>query len=86
MAYQPIRSLATLNLSVYQGVTAFKRVSKIIDKEIQIKENPSLPELIVKDSDINFNNVNFKYMTADKPTIKDINFSIKGGHGSIRWT
>ena len=79
MAYQPIRSLATLNLSVYQGVTAFKRISKIIDKEIQIKEDKNLPGLIVKDSNIAFNKVCFQYMTADKLTIKDINFSIDGG-------
>ena len=79
MAYQPIRSLATLNLSVYQGVTAFKRISKIIDKEIQIKEDKNLPGLIVKDSNITFNKVFFKYITADKLTIRDINFSISGG-------
>ena len=41
LAYQPIRSLATLNLAVYQGATAFKRITKIIDKEIQIKEDES---------------------------------------------
>jgi len=79
MAYQPIRSLATLNLSVYQGATAFKRISKIIDKEILIKEDKNLPGLIVKDSNITFNKVFFKYITADKFTIRDINFSISGG-------
>ena len=79
MAYQPIRSLATLNLSVYQGATAFKRISKIIDKEILIKEDKNLPGLIVKDSNITFNKVFFKYITADKLTIRDINFSISGG-------
>jgi subfamily B ATP-binding cassette protein MsbA len=79
MAYQPIRSLATLNLSVYQGATAFKRISKIIDKEILIKEDKNLPGLIVKDSNITFNKVFFQYITADKLTIRDINFSISGG-------
>ena len=79
LAYQPIRSLATLNLAVYQGATAFKRITKIIDKEIQIKEDKSLPRLIVKDSDIAFDRVNFKYERAEKMTIKDINFNIKGG-------
>ena len=79
MAYQPIRSLATLNLSVFQGTTAFKRVSQVIDKEIQIAENKDLPKLIVKESNINFNKVFFTYVTSKKITIKDINFSIKGG-------
>ena len=42
LAYQPIRSLATLNLAVYQGATAFKRISKIIDRKIQIKNDNSI--------------------------------------------
>ena len=79
LAYQPVRSLATLNLAVYTGATAFKRISKIIDKKIKIKENKDLPELIIKKSDINFNNIIFKYDTVDGPTIEDINFSINGG-------
>ena len=79
MAYQPIRSLATLNLSVFQGTTAFKRVSQVIDKEIQIAENKNLPKLIVKESNISFNKVFFTYVTSKKITIENINFSIKGG-------
>ena len=45
LAYQPIRSLATINMAAYQGATAFKRISKIIDGSIQIKEDKSLPVL-----------------------------------------
>ena len=37
LAYQPIRSLATINMAAYQGAAAFKRISKIIDKKIEIK-------------------------------------------------
>jgi subfamily B ATP-binding cassette protein MsbA len=68
-----------LNIAEYTGATAFKRISKIIDKKIKIKENKDLPELIIKKSDINFNNIIFKYDTVDSPTIEDINFSINGG-------
>ena len=32
LAYQPIRSLATINMAAYQGAAAFKRISSIIDK------------------------------------------------------
>ncbi len=79
LAYQPIRSLATLNLTVYQGATAFKRVSKVIDKKIQVKENFELPDLILKNNDIVYDKVFFKYDTVKNQTIKNINFSIKGG-------
>ena len=79
LAYQPIRSLATLNLAVYQGATAFKRISKIIDRKIQIKNDNSLPKLKIKKSNISFNNVSFKYDTTEKKTVRNINLSIEGG-------
>jgi len=79
LAYQPIRSLATINLAIHQGATAFKRISKIIDKEIKIKEDKSLPDLVIKKNNINFQNVFFKYETTDKQTIKNIDLFIEGG-------
>ena len=78
LAYQPIRSLATINMAAYQGAAAFKRIIEIIDKEIKIKELPNAPELILKSSDIKFNKVGFKYETTDVKAIKDINIEIKG--------
>ena len=79
LAYQPIRSIATLNLVAYQGATAFKRISTIIDKEIIIKENSSLPKLVIKNTDIEFDKVFFKYQTTEKKILRNINFNIKGG-------
>ena len=78
LAYQPIRSLATLNMSAYQGAEAFKRIIKIIDKDIQIKEFKNNPELILKNSDIEFKKVEFKYDTTNEQAIKNISISIKG--------
>ena len=78
LAYQPIRSLATLNMTAFQGAAAFKRVSKIIDKEISIKENNLHPELKLKNSEINFDNVSFKYETINEKAIKNISFKIEG--------
>jgi len=79
LAYQPIRSLATLNLAVYQGATAFKRVSQVIDKEIKIKEDENFPKLQVKKANINFEKVFFKYETTKDITVKNINIDIEGG-------
>ncbi len=78
LAYQPIRSLATINMAAYQGAAAFKRISSIIDREIKIKEIVSSPKLILKNSDIKFNNVGFKYETTSEKAIKGISFDIKG--------
>ena len=78
LAYQPIRSLATINMVAYQGAAAFKRISRIIDKEIQVKEVNSNPKLDLKNSDIKFSDVSFKYETTNEKAIKNINLDIKG--------
>ncbi len=78
LAYQPIRSLATLNMAAYQGATAFKRIGKVIDKEITIFNDDKSPELIIKNSNIIFNNVSFKYESTEKKAIKNIDLEIKG--------
>ena len=78
LAYQPIRSLATINIVAYQGAAAFKRINKIIDKEISIKDNESHPKLILRNSNIKFKNVGFKYETGEEKAIKNISLAIEG--------
>ena len=78
LAYQPIRSLATINMTAYQGAAAFKRISKIIDKDIQVKEESGSPDLNLKNSDIKFTNVGFKYESTEEKAIKNISLNIKG--------
>ena len=78
LAYQPIRSLATLNMIFYQGAAAFKRISKVIDKNIEIKNDSSLPELKINNCNINFKNVSFKYETTNDRAIKNIDLDIRG--------
>ena len=79
LAYQPIRSLATINMTIYHGAAGAKRVFEIIDKEIEINDNHSNPELIIKNSEIKFENVDFKYSSTIDRAIKNINLKIKGG-------
>ncbi len=78
LAYQPIRSLATINMAVYQGAAAFKRIERIINKEIKVKEVKGSPELKITKSEIKFKKVNFKYDTTNEKAIKDVSFSIEG--------
>ena len=79
LAYQPIRSLATINMAIYQGATAFKRISDIIDKNIEIKNDESLPKLKIEKSNINFKDVSFQYDNTAEKAVRDINITISGG-------
>jgi subfamily B ATP-binding cassette protein MsbA len=78
LAYQPIRSLATLNMAVYQGAAAFKRINEIIEKDIDIKEISGASKLVIKNSDIKFNNVSFKYSSTEKRAVKNLDINIQG--------
>ena len=79
LAYQPIRSLATINMTVYQGAAAAKRIFEVIDKPIKVKNEVGFPDLKIKSCDIDFRNINFKYETTKEKAIKDINLKISGG-------
>jgi len=78
LSYQPIRSLATLNMAIYQGVAAAERIFKIIDEKIQIKDEEKFPELKVKNADIKFQDVSFQYKTGKDSAVKKINLNIEG--------
>ena len=79
LAYQPIRSLATIHMMFYQGAAASERVFGIIDTKIDIKEDKNLPNLKIKSANIEFKDVYFSYPTSDAVAIENINISIDGG-------
>ena len=78
LAYQPVRSLATVNMLVYQGAAAADRVFKIIDREVQIKNNENYPNIKINNSNIKFEDVSFQYKSGKERAIKNININIEG--------
>jgi len=78
LAYQPVRSLATINMLFYQGAAAAERIFKIVDKQIEIKNENSFPELKVENSNIKFKNVSFQYATGKERAIQNIDLDIEG--------
>ncbi len=78
LAYQPVRSLATLNIAVQQGLSGARRVLPIIDEVPQINEKKESPELSIKAGNIEFKNVNFQYSEDELQILNSINLSIPG--------
>jgi len=78
LAYQPVRSLATVNMLIYQGAAAAERCFKIIDRDIQIKDENKFPKLKIKKSNIRFENVSFQYRTGKERAVKNISINIEG--------
>ena len=78
LAYQPVRSLATLNITIQQGITGAKRVLPIIDDERQIEEKVHAKELIIEKGKIKFLNVNFSYPNNNEEVLKNISLEMPG--------
>ena len=79
LAYQPVRSLATLNISVQQGISGAVRVLPIIDKEPDVKDKVNADNFILNDGTIRFENVEFEYPNAKKNILNSINLTFLGG-------
>ena len=81
LAYQPVRSLATLNMGVQAGLSAARRILPVIDEKVEIKNNENCTDLIIKNGEINFDNVYFKYDLNNKNlnVLDKININISGG-------
>ena len=79
LAYQPVRSLATLNISIQQGISGAKRVLPIIDDVPQVKEKINAESLNMNEGAISFENICFKYPNTEKEILKSINLNFSGG-------
>ena len=82
LAYQPVRSLATVNIAINQGLSAAIRILPVIDEKSKLTENEHDLEIKVNNGDIEFKNVSFKYDNRDKeatkPTLNSVNLKISG--------
>ena len=78
LAYQPIRSLATINMLFNSGAVGADRVFNVLDAEPSIREISSASNLNIKKGTIKFEEVNFSYANTKKEAIKNINISIEG--------
>ena len=81
LAYQPVRSLATLNMGIQAGLSAARRILPVIDQKIEIKDDINCQDLVIKIGDINFNDVCFKYDLKNENSniLEKININISGG-------
>ena len=86
LAYQPVRSLATLNIVINQGLTSSKRILPIIDEKSKLKSSKDDKELNLKNGDIEFKNIEFSYdnnieknETQKMITLRNINLKMMGG-------
>jgi len=79
LAYQPVRALSTLNMVINQGLSAASRIIPIIDQKNEIRDSDSAKPLIIKNANINFNNLDFSYEAEEGKTLYSVNLKFEGG-------
>ena len=78
LAYQPVRALAGVNIGINEGITAAKRIYKMLDSVNKIVDSPNAKILNIKNKNIVFKNVSFNYPNGTK-ALKNISTKITGG-------
>jgi len=79
LAYQPVRALSTMNMILKQGLSAANRILPIIDNQNKISDDEDSQDINITNSDIKFNNINFKYNSDKENVLNNINLNIAGG-------
>ena len=79
LAYQPVRSLATINMAVNEGISAARRILPIIDNINEINDNQNSEDLKISKGSIEFKGVNFCYNSSDGNVLSDVNLKFEGG-------
>ena len=79
LAYQPVRSLSTLNIIVNQGLSAAGRILPVVDTKNFIKDNENAKEINIENGNIKFKDVLFSYNKSDGDVLKEVNLDFEGG-------
>ena len=79
LAYQPVRSLSTLNVILNQGLSAASRILSVIDTKKLIKNPDNAKEINVEKANIKFKDVMFSYNKSDGEVLKNVNLEFEGG-------
>ena len=78
LAYQPVRSLATINILVQQGLAGAKRVLPVIDDKQMITDKTDSKNLKIEDGQISFEDIEFKYDKKESLILNSLSLRIPG--------
>ena len=79
LAYQPVRSLSTINMALNQGLSAAYRILPIIDSKNEITDHKNANDINITNANIKFKNINFKYNSNEQNVLNNVSLEIAGG-------
>ena len=78
MAYKPVRSLAGLNSTLQEGLSAANRLFSVLDTPAQIADAPGATTLKLDKGEIAFDHVSFAY-SEGSAGVHDVSFRVPAG-------
>ena len=78
LVFQPVKSLATLNAALQEGLAAAARVFTLMDSEPEIRDRQGAKPLKISRGEIVLDDVHFSYGT-DKSALSGLSLAVPGG-------
>jgi len=78
LIYTPLKSAATLQTQLQEGVAAASRVFGIIDREINLREAPDAKPLKLERGEVEFRDVSFAY-DSEVSVLKSVSLTVPSG-------
>jgi ATP-binding cassette, subfamily B, bacterial MsbA len=79
MLYEPVKRLTGIHNIFQQAIGAAQKVFEYLDREEEIQEKPKAPRLERFTRNILFENVSFRYPTAESYQLRSVNLEVKAG-------
>jgi ATP-binding cassette, subfamily B, bacterial MsbA len=79
MMYEPVKRLTGIHNIFQQAIGAAQKVFEYLDREEDIQEKPKAPKLERFAKEIRFENVAFRYPTAEGYQLQSVNLEVKAG-------
>jgi len=77
LAYQPVKALGNLNISVQEGLAGAERIFSLLDTPLEKSEKHEASKNIKLNGNIEFKDVNFSY--TEQKVLNNINLTIDSG-------
>jgi subfamily B ATP-binding cassette protein MsbA len=79
LIYKPLKQLSKLQVQIEQGRASLQRIWSLMDVDMELPENPNAVEKKTFEDKIVFDNVSFKYDTAEQDAVSRASFEIRKG-------
>lgn len=79
LIYKPLKQLSKLQVQIEQGRASLQRIWSLMDLDLSLPENPNAVAKNTFDEKIVFDNVSFKYDTAEHDAVSKASFEIRKG-------